>query len=255
MREFALRGNGISLLHFATTMRYATPLIEGRLIRRYQRFLADVELADGSTLTAHTPNTGSLAGCCVPGSRVWLRDSGNPERKYRFGWELVEPHPGVLVGINTALPSVLVQEALAEKRIKELKGYDNVRPEVKYGKENSRIDLLLTGRGRPDCYVEIKNVTLAEGGIAFFPDSVSTRAAKHLRELEHVVAAGGRGVIFFCVQRHDTREVRPADHIDPDYGKALRHALENGVEAVALAARVSPDGVALESCLKVSCPE
>ncbi len=236
-------------------MRYETPLVEGRLIRRYKRFLADVELADGSTLTAHTPNTGSLAGCCIPGSRVWLRDSGNPERKYRFGWELVEPRPGVLVGINTGLPSVLVREALAEQRVRELKGYEQVRPEVKYGKENSRIDLLLTGQGRPDCYVEIKNVTLAENGIAFFPDAVSTRAAKHLRELEHVVATGGRGVILFCVQRSDTGEVRPADHIDPDYGKALRHALAHGVEAVALAARVAPEGVALETRLEVVCPE
>jgi len=235
-------------------MRYDKPLIEGRLIRRYKRFLADVELADGSTLTAHTPNTGSLAGCCIPGSRVWLRDSGNPERKYRFGWELVEARPGTLVGINTGLPSVLVQEALAGRRITELQGYDHIRPEVKYGRENSRIDLLLTSKGRPDCYVEIKNVTLVEDEIAYFPDSVSTRAAKHLRELEHVVAGGGRGMILFCVQRHDAGEVRPADHIDPDYGRALRHALENGVEAVALAARVAPEGVCLETPVEVVCP-
>jgi len=252
---FSLRGNAACLIHLPTDMRYETPLIEGRLIRRYKRFLADVELADGSTLTAHTPNTGSLASCCIPGARVWLRDSGNTERKYRFGWELVEPRPGVLVGINTALPSVLVQEALAERRIKELKGYEHVRPEVKYGRENSRIDLLLTGKGRPDCYVEIKNVTLAQDGIAYFPDAVSTRAAKHLRELEHVVAGGGRGVIFFCVQRGDVATVRPADHIDVEYGMALRHALENGVEALAHAARVTPDGVALETRLKVVCPE
>lgn len=250
-----MRGNGAALLNFSFNMRYETPLIEGRLIRRYKRFLADVELADGSTLTAHTPNTGSLAGCCIPGSRVWLRDSGNPERKYRFGWELVEPRAGVLVGINTGLPSVLVQEALAEHRIKELEGYDHVRPEVKYGKENSRIDLLLTSPGRPDCYVENKNVTLAEDGIAYFPDAVSTRAAKHLRELEHVVAGGGRGVIFFCVQRSDATEVRPADHIDPDYGRALRHALEHGVEAVALGADVSAHGVVLKTRLNVVCLE
>ena len=235
-------------------MRYATPLSEGRLIRRYKRFLADVELADGSVITAHTPNTGSLAGCCNPGSRVWLRDSGNPERKYRFSWDLVEACPGVLVGINTGLPSALVQEALQERRIKELKGYANVRPEVKYGKENSRIDLLLTGKGRPDCYVEIKNVTLAEDGIAYFPDAVSTRAAKHLRELEHMVTNGSRGVIFFCVQRGDTAEVRPADHIDPDYGKALRRALKNGVEAMAYAAQVAPDEVTLKNRLRVVCP-
>ncbi len=235
-------------------MHYTTPLSEGRLIRRYKRFLADVELADGSVITAHTPNTGSLAGCCIPGSRVWLRDSGNPERKYRLSWELVEALPGVLVGINTGLPPALVQEALGEKHIKELKGYDSVRPEVKYGKENSRIDLLLTGKGKPDCYVEIKNVTLAKNGIAYFPDAVSTRAAKHLRELEHMVANGHRGVIFFCVQRADTQEVRPADHIDPEYGKALRRALKHGVEAVAYAAQVAPNGVTLKTKLAIICP-
>lgn len=254
MREFPLRSNAGALLHFAATMRYETPLIEGRLLRRYKRFLADVELANGNMITAHTPNTGSLAGCCIPGSGVWLRDSGNPERKYRLSWELVEPRPGVLVGVNTGLPPLLVQEALQEQCIKELTGYDHVRPEVKYGRENSRIDLLLKGNGRPDCYVEIKNVTLADNGIAYFPDAVSTRAARHLRELEHVVANGCRGVIFFCVQRGDTGEIRPADHIDPDYGAALRHALHHGVEAVAYAARVSQFEVQLQKRLPVVCP-
>lgn len=235
-------------------MRYPSPLIEGRLKRRYLRFLADVELPDGSVITAHTPNTGSLAGCCVPGSRVWLRDTGNPERKYRHAWELVEPRPGVMVGINTGLPQALVREALAAKRIRELAGYGEVRAEVKYGRENSRIDLLLRDGRKGDCYVEIKNVTLAEGGTAMFPDSVSERAARHLRELERMVAAGDRGVIFFCVQRTDVKDVRPADHIDPAYGKALRRALARGVEAVAYAALVTPAEVRLKSRLKVVCP-
>lgn len=232
-------------------MRYPSPLIEGRLKRRYLRFLADVVLPDGTTLTAHTPNTGSMAGCCLPGSRVWLRDTGNPERKYRHSWELVEAKPGVMVGINTALPQALVQEALAARRIRELAGYGAVRAEVKYGRERSRIDLLLSDARRGDCYVEIKNVTLAEGRVALFPDAISERAAKHLRELEHVVKAGDRGVIFFCVQRADVKEVRPADHIDPAYGTALRRALARGVEAVAYAALVTPEGVTLKKRLPV----
>lgn len=235
-------------------MRYQPPLIEGRLKRRYLRFLADVELADGRVVTAHTPNTGSMAGCCTPGSRVWLRDTGNTTRKYRLSWELVEVRPGVMVGINTGLPTLLVREALAGKRIRALAGYADVRAEVKYGRENSRIDLLLRDPRKADCYVEIKNVTLAEGRTAFFPDAVSERAAKHLRELEHVVKAGGRGVILFCVQRGDVREVRPADHIDAAYGKALRRALARGVEAVACSARVTPGEVVLGRQIKVVCP-
>lgn len=235
-------------------MRYDPPLLEGRLRRRYLRFLADVEFADGSVITAHTPNTGSMAGCCTPGSRVWLRDTGSTTRKYRHSWELVEARPGVMVGINTGLPPLLVREALAAGRIRTLAGYRDVRAEVKYGRENSRIDLLLRAAHKPDCYVEIKNVTLAEGRSAYFPDAVSERAAKHLRELEHVVKAGGRGVIFFCVQRDDVREVRPADHIDPAYGRALRRALTRGVEAIACAARVTPDAVVLDRRLKVVCP-
>lgn len=254
MREFSLRSNGAALLHFVAAMRYAAPLIEGRLIRRYLRFLADVELGDGGIITAHTPNTGSLAGCCIPGARVWLRNAASPARKYPHTWELVEPLSGVLVGINTAVPPVLVQEALRARRIRELAGYRRIRPEVRYGRENSRIDLLLQARRRPDCYVEIKNVTFAENGIAYFPDAVSTRATKHLRELEYVVANGGRGVIFFCVQRGDTRELRPADHIDPEYGAALRHALDHGVEALACAARVTPVEVTLRKRLAVVCP-
>lgn len=242
------------MVNSPASMRYASPLIEGRLKRRYLRFLADVELPDGTTMTAHTPNTGSMAGCCAPGSRVWLRDTGNPGRKYRHSWELVEPRPGVMVGINTGLPPALVQEALAGGRIRELAGYRETRAEVKYGRENSRIDLLLRDGRKADCYVEIKNVTLAEGRTAYFPDSVSERAAKHLRELERVVAAGARGVIFYCVQRTDVREVRPADHIDPGYGRALRRALAHGVEAMAYAARVTPAEVTLKNRLKVVCP-
>ena len=235
-------------------MDYPEPLIEGLLVRRYQRFLADVELSDGRTITAHTPNTGSMKGCSEPGSRVWLRDTANPRRKYVLAWELVETSSGVLVGINTGLPSRLVAESIREGLITELQGYDTLLAEVPYGLERSRVDLLLKTKGGGCCYVEVKNVTLVEGRTALFPDAVSARGTKHLRELAAMAEAGHRAVIFFCVQRADATELRPADTIDPRYGHALRQALARGVEALAYDARISPQTVALRGPLPVVCP-
>ncbi len=237
-------------------MKFTPPLIEGVLLRRYKRFLADVQLPDGSVITAHTPNTGSMLGCCTPGSRVWLRDSGSATRKYRHTWELVEVECGVAVGINTAIVNGLVAEAIDNGVIGELAGYGGLRQEVRYGQENSRIDLLLEeGADGRDCYVEIKNVTARDGeGFAMFPDAVSARGTKHLRELAAMVAAGHRAVIFFCVQRGDTHTVRPADEIDVVYGQTLRAVLASGVEALAYAATVTPEGIALSRPLPVVCP-
>lgn len=235
-------------------MQYDKTLLQGTLIRRYKRFLADVRLPDGTVVTAHTPNTGSMAGCCNAGSRVWLRDSGDPDRKYPLSWELVEATPDVLVGINTSLANRLVREALDLKVVNELTGYRAVRSEVRYGRENSRIDLLLQDGTAPDCYVEVKNVTLVEHGTAYFPDAVSVRATRHLRELEYIVSNGGRAVIFFCVQRKDANAVQPADKIDPAYGKMLRRALSGGVEALAYRARISTSRVELRDRLPVICP-
>lgn len=235
-------------------MKFTKPLIEGILVRRYKRFLADVELKDGRVITAHTPNTGSMQGCSTPGSRVWLTDSGNPARKYPMSWELVEAAPDVLVGINTALPNKLVREGIESGTITELTGYAGIRSEVPYGRENSRIDLLLERGPSDSCYVEVKNVTLAEDGIGLFPDAVSRRGSKHLRELMEMATLGHRAVIFYCVQRIDVREVRPADVIDPAYGEALRLAITSGVEALAYRARVSPVGVYLERPIPVQCP-
>lgn len=236
-------------------MLFPQPLIEGVLIRRYQRFLADVQLSDGSRVTAHSANTGSMLGCSTPGSRVWLSRALNPARKYPLSWEIVEVAPGVLVGINTALPNRLVQEAIEHGVARGLQGYDRIRGEVAYGTERSRIDLLL-GCDADDtrCYVEVKNVTAADQGVAIFPDAVSARGAKHLRELMAVVAAGHRGVLCFCVQRGDVHEVRPADAIDPLYGATLRQALAAGVEAIAYRAEVSPAGITLRTPLPVVCP-
>lgn len=229
-------------------MRLPEPLYPGVLIRRYQRFLADVLLQNGVTVTAHCPNSGSMKGCSVPGSEVLLSRSNNPKRKHPFTWELVRAN-GLWVGINTGLPNALVREALVQEKVPELAGYDHIRSEVRYGAD-SRIDLLLTGQ-TGCCYVEVKNVTLVDGERALFPDSVTVRGQKHLRELMEVVRNGGRGVIFFVVQREDARTLSPADAIDPDYGNLLRLAVGNGVEALAYQASVSPREILLARRLPI----
>lgn len=223
-------------------------LIPGTLIKRYKRFLADVTLEDGSVVTVHCPNSGSMKGCATPGSRVFLSRSPNPGRKYPFTWELVDAD-GFWAGINTGLPNRLAREAIEDGTVAALQGYATIRPEVPYG-EHSRIDLLLEGpKGR--CFVEVKNVTLVEGGRALFPDAVTTRGQKHLNELMRVVREGDRGVIFFTVQRSDGNSVSPADAIDPEYGRLLRLALENGVEALAYRAMVTPGEIRLTERLPV----
>jgi len=227
-------------------------LIEGRLIQRYKRFLADVELADGSVVTAHCPNTGSMKNCATPGSRVWLLDSGNPKRKYPLGWELVEVEPGALACINTGRANALVKEAIEQGIVTELQGYASIRQEVKYGEENSRIDLLLEGGEQPNAWVEIKNVTLLEeNGWGSFPDAVTARGAKHLRELMAMVAQGQRAVMLFCVPHGGIEQVRPADHIDPKYGQLLREAAAAGVEVLAYGAVPTPEDVTLTRAVPV----
>ena len=234
-------------------MEFDSPLIRGTLIKRYKRFLADITLENGDQITAHTPNTGSMKGCSEPGSTVWLRDTKNPDRKYPLSWEMVEATPNVLVGINTHLSNSLVAEAIENDVITELQDYDQIRREVKYGEENSRIDLLLESENKSDCYLEVKNVTLVEGEIAYFPDAVTKRGSKHLRELQAMVKQGNRAVIFYCIQRNDVREVRPADEIDPEYGQLLREAISNGVEAIAYSANISPTGIELVKLVPVVC--
>jgi sugar fermentation stimulation protein A len=225
------------------------PLYPGRLIRRYQRFLADVELEDGSIVTAHCPNSGSMKGCNLPGSPVLLSTSDKPGRRLKYTWELVLVG-GDWVGINTGLPNRLVREAVENGVIRELRGYPSIRPEVRYGEERSRIDLLLEGPTGL-CYVEVKNVTLVEGNMALFPDAVTTRGQKHLRELMEMVRQGHRGVIFFVVQRGDGESVAPADAIDPEYGRLLRLAAGKGVEILAYRANVTPAEISLTHRLPV----
>lgn len=224
------------------------PLIAGTLVRRYKRFLADVLLEDGSRVTVHCPNSGSMKGCATPGSRVFLSRSPKPGRTYPLTWELVESD-GCWAGINTSLPNRLAREAIENGVVPELQGYNGIRPEVPYG-ERSRIDLLLEGpAGR--CFVEVKNVTLIEEGRALFPDAVTTRGQKHLNELMRVVREGDRGVIFFVIQRGDAKALAPADAIDPEYGRLLRLARENGVEALAYRAEISTHEIRLTQRLPV----
>ncbi|MCV6610175.1 MAG: DNA/RNA nuclease SfsA [Amphritea sp.] len=224
----------------------------GRLIKRYKRFLADIELENGRELTVHCPNTGSMKNCADPGSEVWIQDSGNLKRKYPFGWELVQVEGRFWACINTGRANALIREAVETGVIVELQGYDSLRQEVKYGDENSRIDLLLESESQPKCYVEIKNVTLLEGpGLGVFPDAVTARGAKHLRELMLMVEQGHRAVLMFCVPHTGIERVRPADHIDPEYGQLLREASAAGVEVYAYGARISPEEVTICRALPV----
>ncbi len=225
-------------------MRFTAPLVEGRLVRRYKRFLADVELAGGETVTAHCANPGAMTGLAEPGMRIWLSRSASPTRKLPWSWELVEAD-GALVGINTAHPNRLVADALASGAITELAGYEVLRREVRYGK-NSRVDILLAGPGRSDTYVEVKNVHLSrQPGLAEFPDSVTARGTKHLAELADMVAAGHRAVMLYLIQRTDAERFTLARDVDPAYGTAFDRARNAGVEMLAYDCRITPVEIAV----------
>ena len=232
-------------------MRFGQPLIAGILQRRYKRFLSDVELPDGSLVTAHCPNPGAMTGLNAPGTPVWLSESPNPKRKLRYTWELLRLDADTYVGINTQRPNALAEEAIRAGRIPELAGYADVRREVRYG-ENSRIDLLLSQPDRPDCYVEIKNVHLRRNGpAAEFPDSVTKRGAKHMAEMAAMVAAGHRAVILFVVQRTDCDSFSLADDIDPGYAAAFDNARAAGVEALCYRCDLSPQGIEIKQSLPI----
>jgi sugar fermentation stimulation protein A len=212
------------------------PLTQGTLIRRYKRFLADVRLDNGKTITAACPNTGSMRSCSEPGSSVYLSMSDNPNRKYKYTWELTQSD-GILVGINTNIPNKLVFRAIKKGQIPELDGYPNIRKEVKYG-DRSRIDMLLWEKDKK-CYVEVKNVTLVEENVARFPDAVTQRGTKHLNELMNMVEQGHRAVMFYLVQRGDATLFQPAADIDPVYAETLKQAVHKGVEILVYEADVS----------------
>ncbi|MCK5349623.1 MAG: DNA/RNA nuclease SfsA [Desulfobacula sp.] len=205
-------------------------LISGILIQRYKRFLADIELDTGEKVTAHCPNSGSMKGCAIPGSQVWLSVSDNPKRKYKHTWELIKV-PETMIGINTLVPNKLVKQSIENGLIQELSGYDRVKAEVKTS-SHTRLDLLLENEAEEKCYVEIKNCTLVEEGTAMFPDAVTVRGQKHLDELEHLVSLGHRGIIFFLIQRMDAKAFKPAAMIDKVYAEKLKKVVENGVEII-----------------------
>ncbi len=230
----------------SSAMQFNQQLTPGILDRRYKRFLADIRLESGETVTAHCPNPGSMLGLDKPGSRVWLTRSDNPKRKLPWSWELLEVDLGagpVLVGINTNHPNGIVTQAIEAGSIPELAGYAGLRREVKYG-VNSRIDILLADKNRPLCYVEIKNVHLMrQSGLAEFPDSVTKRGTKHLVELGDMVEAGHRAVMLFLIQRMDARRMTLARDIDPVYGENIDRAMARGVEILAYDTRVGLEAI------------
>lgn len=225
-------------------MRFPDPLIHGRLIKRYKRFLTDVELDDGSVVVAHCANSGSMESVKEPGAEVWLSPARNPDRKLKYTWEMIRIGE-TLVGINTSLPNMIVSEAIEAGKVDELTGYASLRREVKYGK-NSRIDILLEDDAKPKCYVEVKNTTMRrdlQGGPLEFPDAVTSRGAKHLVELSDMVADGHRAVMFYLVQREDGDVFTVAGDIDPTYAQELTKAMKAGVEVVCYGCALSPEEI------------
>ncbi|ATF74080.1 DNA/RNA nuclease SfsA [Pasteurella multocida] len=230
------------------------PLQSATLIRRYKRFLADVQLDNGEVLTIHCANTGAMTGCGEAGDIVWYSHSNSQTRKYPHSWELTELKNGNMVCINTHRSNQLTLEALQNKQINPLAMYEQILPEVKYGEENSRIDFLLKGDGLPDCYVEVKSVTLVKNTIGMFPDAVTTRGQKHLRELIAMKKLGHRAVVFFAGLHNGFDCFKVAEYIDPEYDKLLQEAIQEGVEVYAYAGKFDfsdkkPTALSLTHCV------
>ncbi len=232
-------------------MDFATPLIPATLIKRYKRFLADCRLADGRELTAHCANPGSMMGLAEPGTKIWLEPNDDPKKKLKYGWRLIEHQGGHFTGVDTSVPNRALKAALMARSLPELAAYETVRPEVKYG-ENSRIDFLLTQDGLPDCYVEVKSVTLSrQAGLAEFPDSVTARGTKHLGELAAMARAGHRAVMLYLVQRTDCSRFALAADIDPAYAAAFETAQAQGVERLVYGTHISPESVKIADAFDI----
>lgn len=211
------------------------PLQPATLLRRYKRFMADVRLPNGEEITLHCANTGKMTGCGEAGDTIWFSNSHSKTRKYPCSWELTELAGGVLTCVNTHRSNTLTVLALQNNQIPELAGYANLQTEVKYGEENSRIDILLTDPNKVDCYIEVKSITLVENKIGMFPDAITTRGQKHLRELMFMRTQGKRAVVFFCGLHSGFNQFTVAKDIDPDYAKLLKQAINMGVEVYAYA--------------------
>lgn len=233
-------------------MQFSPPLQAATLIKRYKRFLADVLTADGEILTLHCPNTGAMTGCATPGDMVWYSTSSNPKRKYPHTWELTHTQQGAWICVNTQQANKLVKEALLAETLPPFVGYSTLKSEVKYGAEESRIDILLQADDRCKCYIEVKSVTLAESESGYFPDAVTVRGQKHLRELMSVAASGDRAVILFAVLHSAIIRFSPARHIDLKYAQLLDEARQSGVEIRAYKAELSADNMTLKEPLPVS---
>ena len=238
-------------------MRFPTPLIEGRLVQRYKRFLADVDLADGTRVTAHCANPGAMLGLKEAGNRVLLSPADSPTRKLAYSWELVQadlPGGPQWVGINTMRPNALVAEAFAGRSLAPLSGYTALKPEVRYGAA-SRVDFLASGGGLPPVHVEVKNCHLMrQAGLAEFPDCVAARSARHMRDLAEVVAGGGRAVVIVVVQMQaDAFDV--ARDLDPAFDRAFRDARAAGVETYAYRCRIDPEGVTVADAIPIVTPD
>lgn len=233
-------------------MHFSPPLKPARLIARYKRFLADVMTPDGEVLTIHCANTGAMTGCATPGDRVWYSTSDSLTRKYPHSWELTETQQGHWICVNTLRANQLVAEALDLNGLPALTGYTQRQAEVKYGTEKSRIDFLLKAEGRRNCYIEVKSVTLLHEGKGYFPDAVTIRGQKHLRELATVAAEGHRAVLLFAVLHSGIEDVSPARHIDAAYAEQLAQAQQEGVEVLAYQAALSAQGVFLKSPISVT---
>ncbi|RLM19520.1 sugar fermentation stimulation protein SfsA [Brenneria alni] len=226
-------------------MQYTPRLQPARLIKRYKRFLADVVTPEGRELTLHCANTGAMTGCATPGDTVWYSTSDNPKRKYPHSWELTETRKNDWICVNTLRANTLLHEALLENQVETLAGYTAIKTEVKYGTENSRIDLLLQAPDKINCYIEVKSVTLSQHGYGYFPDAVTLRGQKHLRELQQVAANGERAVLFFAVLHSGIKQVSPARHIDARYAELLIAAQRQGVEILCYGSILSPNGIKL----------
>ena len=228
-------------------MQFQTPLIPARLIRRYKRFLADCRLEDGREVVAHCPNPGSMMGLADPDMKIWLEPNNDPKKKLKFGWRLVDHQDGHFTCVDTSVPNRALRAAFETRQVAPLAEYSGVRAEVKYGKQ-SRIDFLLSEPGLRDVYVEVKSVTLnRQPGLAEFPDSVTTRGARHLAELSDMVRQGHRAVMLYLVQRTDCQRFGLAGDIDPTYAAAFAAARRAGVETLCFGTRISPRGVAIST--------
>ncbi|WP_449758567.1 DNA/RNA nuclease SfsA [Erwinia persicina] len=232
-------------------MEFSPGLQSATLVKRYKRFLADIVTPEGEALTIHCANTGAMTGCATPGDTVWYSTSVSLTRKYPHSWELTRTQEGHWICVNTLRANALVREALTAATIPELSGYDTLLPEVKYGSENSRIDFLLQADNRSNCYIEVKSVTLLQQGKGYFPDAVTERGQKHLRELIQIAQSGHRAVLFFAVLHSGIEDVSPARHIDARYAELLAQAQQSGVELLCYKAQLSPEGIRLHRPLTV----